>query len=489
MKKTRLVSCLLVGLIAVQAFAQEKKPLQFNRAGKFRIAQFTDLHWTHGSPNCETTAAVIRDVLKTEKPDLAIVTGDVVWEKPEREPWAVIARLFEEAETPFAVVLGNHDAESSTLISRSEIFDLLSRSPWFVGEKGPEDIHGCGNYVLTVRGAKANAKTAALLYFLDSNAYPSNPRFGTYAPVYFDQIRWYRTTSDRFTAGNDDTPYPALAFFHIPLPEYREPLLRKEYAGHGPTGGGRGGSGGSGAVNTGLFASILEKKDVMGLFVGHIHGNDYIGIEKEIALAYGRKTGEDGGGNLPRGARIIELFENERVFDSWIRTRQTKELVFHYPSGISSVDEETMTYLPAQKVSPRKQGVGYTFYEGDFQSVDQIAAAHEVGRGILPAFSVDNAPAEDRFAYDFKAWIRIPKRGVYHFYTAADDGSRFLIDGLAVIDTTARHASAKVALEAGFHDLRVLYFEKNGGEFLEVSFETPTLRRQPIPKKWLFVRE
>ncbi|MDR1920011.1 MAG: metallophosphoesterase, partial [Tannerellaceae bacterium] len=131
--------------------AQEKFQFKFNSNGKFKIVQFTDLHWTHGEPSCEKTAATIKAVLEAEKPDLAILTGDIACNVPAREPWTDIPRIFEEMKTPFAAVFGNHDAEPSTKISRPEIMEILCRSPYFVGEKGPDDIHGCGNYVLPVR--------------------------------------------------------------------------------------------------------------------------------------------------------------------------------------------------------------------------------------------------------------------------------------------------------------------------------------------------
>ena len=67
-----------------------------------------------------------------------------------------------------------------------------------------------------------------------------------------------------------------------------------------------------------MFASFLDMRDVMGVFVGHDHDNDFIGIDKGIALGYGRVTGADAYGELTRGARIIELYEDQFKFDTWI---------------------------------------------------------------------------------------------------------------------------------------------------------------------------
>ena len=273
MKKT-ICMITFCALASAALWAQDRPKLSFRADGKFKIAQFTDLHWTHGAVTCARTTATIKAVLEAEKPDVAILTGDVVWRTPDREPWTDIPKIFEDARTPFAVVFGNHDAEGGTKITRAEIMDILLRSPWFIGEKGPDDIHGVGNYILPVYGSKSN-RPAALLYCFDSNAY--DPKYGPNAPVYFDQIAWYRRQSDAITAGNDGTPLPALAFFHIPLPEYNNLIGQRN------TLGTNGEKPCPPNFNTGLFSAFIDREDVMGAFVGHDHNNDYIGLEGHIA--------------------------------------------------------------------------------------------------------------------------------------------------------------------------------------------------------------
>ena len=79
---------------------------------------------------------------------------------------------------------------------------------------------------------------------------------------------------------------------------------------------------------------MVELKDVMGVFVGHDHENEYAGSLQGICLAYGRVTGLDGYGNMARGARVIELTEGEQEFDTWIRTGDGNILhKIHYPTS------------------------------------------------------------------------------------------------------------------------------------------------------------
>ncbi|SCQ18610.1 metallophosphoesterase [Tannerella forsythia] len=473
-------------LLCVYAWALPAKEsavtLRFDEAGRFRIAQFTDLHWSHRSPNCATTVATIKHILDTEKPHLAILTGDVVTDAPAREAWQAIAAIFAETKIPFAVTMGNHDAEAG--ISRKEIFALLKDRPYFVGEEGPADIYGTGNYVLPVMRAQS-ADVAALLYCFDSNDYPAQTKYGHYDWIRFDQIEWYRKISRHYTQANGGVPLPALSFFHIPLPEYDHVERRHT------TLGTKGEGNASPKINSGLFASLVEMGDVMGIFAGHDHDNDFIGIEYDIALAFGRVTGTDAYGKLERGARIIELYQDKFRFDTWIRTPSGKEQLYYFPSGLSAADETGMQYLPALEGAPSKQGVSYIYYEGDFQSTSQMTQSEPVGKGTMPALSIREAPREDHFGYEFRTWINIPERGVYRFYTFSDDGSRLLIDGHEVVDNdgsgSPRRKDGKIALEAGWHELKVLYFESYMGQVLEVGFSSKEIRETTLSESMLFV--
>lgn len=475
-----ILTALFASLILLGAYAQ--KSVAF-REGKLKIVQLTDIHWDPQSKNCAQTAQTIEAVLALEKPDIAMLTGDVVTEKPGPEGWKAIIALLEKAQVPFTVMMGNHDAE---VMPKQEIYDLLAQSPYFIGEKGPETIHGCGNYVVPVYGAD-HKTTKALLYCIDSNDYPESKDYGTYDWIHFDQVAWYRQTSARFTKENGGNPLPALAFFHIALPEY------DAIPNNGTMLGEKNEGSGASKINSGLFASFIEMGDVMGAFVGHDHDNDFIGTHYQIALAYGRVTGTDAYGDLERGMRVIELKENERSFDTWVRTPTKKGNIFYYPSGLTSLDEEQMSYLPATTTKAGKPGVAYTYYEGKFKSTADVLKAQPVKEGTFRNFSIKEAAADDHFGYQFHSLINIPEKGVYKFHIYSDDGARLFIDGQEVIDNDGSHsageATGKVALEKGFHEIRVIYFEDYMGQALEIGITGKNLPKQVLPDEMLFLPE
>ena len=192
--------------------------LRFDENGEFLIAQFTDIHWDNASENNSLTRESINYVLESQRPDLVTLTGDIVTEPPAADGWNEIAMIFEEAEIPWCVTLGNHDAEID-VSDRQEIFTILSSYPHFVGEAGHPEVEGAGNYLLPIIGNRDD-NTHFLVYAIDTHNKPTDDYYGHYDWIKLNQIEWYRSVSDNFTRLNNDRPLPALAFMHIPINEY-----------------------------------------------------------------------------------------------------------------------------------------------------------------------------------------------------------------------------------------------------------------------------
>ena len=478
MKKLFLLTFLAFATIA-SAYSHE---LRFKN-GRLKIAQLTDIHWDPKSSNNVKNFDILLKVLNEEKPDVAIVTGDVVTEQPAKKGWEDIVSIFEKTQIPFAVTMGNHDYEKW---AEDSIYDFLASCHLFIGENGPRELSGTGNYILPVKASDGSNEIKSLLYCFDSHAYPENDQWGHYDWIHLDQINWYKNESVHYTKFSGK-PLPALAFFHIALPEIRE-VSKKE-----GTFGNRNEGSGAPRINSGLFSQFLECKDVMGIFVGHDHDNDYIGQHYDIAIGYGRVSGLDAYGELERGIRVISLYEDDFRFDTWITTSKGREPSYYYPSGITSKMEEESEYLKAKKVTPSQKGISFAYYEGEFTHTDHLKTKGKVkDKGIMPAISITEAPAEDHFGYDFKGLINIPEKGIYNFSCYSDDGSLLYIDGKVVVDNNGSHsaerATGRIALEKGCHDIRLLYFEDYMGQELRVLVSSKNIKEQILPIDWLFVK-
>lgn len=314
---------LLSGMSGVQARQPE---LKFNQNKKFKIVQFTDVHMKYGNPASDAALERMSEVLDAEKPDLVVFTGDMVWSKPAAEGLREVMKPVVAHQVPFCVVYGNHDEEQG--LTPEELYDVVKTIPYNITPNRVKGLSGFTNYVLPV-AASDNKKTAAVLYCLDSHTYAQQKGVGGYAWFEFDQINWFLENSASMTKRNGGTPLPALAFFHIPLPEYGEAAsdesaimtgIRKEKSC-------------CPKLNSGMFTAMRQAGDVMATFAGHDHDNDYAVYWKGILLCYGRYTGGNTVyNNLPNGARVIELNEGERTFKTWIRLKNNEIVqISEYP--------------------------------------------------------------------------------------------------------------------------------------------------------------
>lgn len=324
----------LLFIIIISGFAGTAKPgnkLNFNKNGEFKIVQFTDTHIELKEQKNLEVYETIKKVLASEKPDFVVLTGDVVTEDNPQEAIRLISDIFEKAKTPWAIIFGNHESEHN--LSRKDLAVFVEKLPYCINANDSKS-HGYSNFIVPVSGN--NGKPAAQLYFMDSNEYSTlEPVVGGWGWFTHQQVGWYREHSRNLTASNNGLPFPALAFFHIPLPEYSAAWNNKV----NPPVGVKNEDPCSPEINTGMFAAMLECGDVMGTFVGHDHINDYIGVQYGIALAYGRVTKTMADADDPKaGGRVILLKEGERKFDTWIREANgNKVLECKYPGSFVQV--------------------------------------------------------------------------------------------------------------------------------------------------------
>ena len=308
--KNIFVCCLFFLLILYSSEGTaQRSNLMFNEDGRFKIAQFTDIHYKPGVPESEPTVELIREVLLEEQPDLVVFTGDIVCGTPAAEGWHSVLAPVVEAGIPFAFTPGNHDDEYD--LTRDQIIKVLNTIPGYLGKK-PSAASRYGDYMLEVKSKKN--KDGMLLYFFDSNAYSTLEGMEGYGWFSFKQVNWYNTQRQK-NVRKWGKALPALAFFHIPVPEYR-----LAFDSGAKRTGQRNEDECAPNINTGMFAALLQGREVMGTFAGHDHVNDYLVNYYGIGLAYGRWSGgKTTYGDLQHGSRIIVLEEDKRRFETWIR--------------------------------------------------------------------------------------------------------------------------------------------------------------------------
>ena len=290
-----------------QAFAQNT--LRFKK-GQFKIVQITDLHYKLGVKASEQGLACVREMVETEKPDLVVVTGDIIYSAPADSTLSVVLKTFAQLGVPFCMTFGNHDYDFKT--PAVALYNQMQKIPNCVMPV----LQGKNtDYSLPILSSNGK-RTAAVLYCIDTHNKPAIGGIGGYQWISHNQITWYRQRSTVYKQKNGGRPVPSLAFLHIPLPEFNYATDNTQC----PMYGSRLEKAYSPSINSGMFASIKEMGDIMGVFCGHDHDNDYAVSYFNVLLAHGRFSGGNTEYNhLTRGARVIVLKEGKREFDTWIR--------------------------------------------------------------------------------------------------------------------------------------------------------------------------
>lgn len=306
MKQLLLLAVLLI------AFKSHGQQLKFNTDKTFKIVQFTDIHYVANKEASKVSLHMMNATLDAEKPNMVVFTGDIVVGAPTAQGWDEVLETVISRKIPYLITLGNHDDESEW--TRSQVAEYVSKKPFLLNKN--IQINGVDGYLnSSVAIFDSENRTAAILYAMDSQAYSKNTKVKGYGWFASNQVDWFRKESDKYKEAQKDT-LPALAFFHIPLPEYtlafndmKNKRVGVRYEAECPP-----------SINTGMFAAMLESGDVMGTFVGHDHVNDYLVDYYGIALTYGCFSGSANTYQRSKnGARIIKLFENERKFETFIR--------------------------------------------------------------------------------------------------------------------------------------------------------------------------
>lgn len=308
MKKLILTFVLMALTIAVNA-----QQLKFSSNGEFKILQFTDAHYVLGTHKSDVVIKCINELVDAEHPDLVVFTGDNVYSSPAAKALQVVLDCISQKNVPFVMLFGNHDEQFDC--THAQLYDQM--------RKAPNDIQPDRNgvespdYVLGITSSDGK-RNAANLYCLDSHSMSKMPGEEGYAWMTFEQVEWYRQQARKIKEMNGGDTVPALAFFHIPVREYNEAAENEDAILIGT----RMEKACSPDLNTGMFTAMKESGDVMGMFVGHDHDNDYATMYHGILLAYGRFTGGNTEYNhLSNGGRVIILKEGKRSFDTYIRLR------------------------------------------------------------------------------------------------------------------------------------------------------------------------
>lgn len=135
-------------------------------------------------------------------------------------------------------------------------------------------------------------------------------------------------------------------------------------------------------------------------------------------------------------------------------------------------------------------GLRYMAYEGEWTSLDALVTREPVERGECTTFDLALATRDEQCALVFEGYLEAPFDGVYMLSTSSDDGSRLWIGETLVVDNDGLHGprerKGEIALAAGWHPLRVAWFNASGGRSLDVRWSSPNIPDRSIEASALF---
>jgi len=95
------------------------------------------------------------------------------------------------------------------------------------------------------------------------------------------------------------------------------------------------------------------------------------------------------------------------------------------------------------------------------------------------------------YGVKYEGYIKVPNDNLYTFFLNNDDGAVLYINDEPIINNDGLHApeemSNSVILKSGYHKIKVVFFQKGGGQALDVSIESAGFPNQVIPREMLFI--
>lgn len=284
-----------------------KPELKFNANNEFTILQFTDLHYGYSFIENSRTNAIQIKLIENIRPDLVIITGDLVSGYLCRNQcpglfennWLQFSKIYTKLKQPYALIFGNHDLDAELTAEQIANLEFSNNFSIFNGSR-KIDPFSFSNYKVSINSNFSN-QTEFNLWMFDTRSMNCQGNEFSYGCIGDQQLKWFAQESE--ISRSDNQYISGLVFFHIPLPEFMQ--LWNIYE----TGGVKGESVSCPLANSGAFEEFKKRGNVKGVYCGHDHNNDFQGTYKGVQFAYGRKTGFGSymSRDLQKGGRVIKI--------------------------------------------------------------------------------------------------------------------------------------------------------------------------------------
>ena len=300
-----------------------KHTLRFRNDGTFRVLMMSDIQ--DKLDYDPRTLTGMRRLIEETDPDLVIWGGDncdgrkLKKHEELREYLKIFTVPMEEKQIPWMHVFGNHDYDIE--VSGEEQSRLYEEYPHCISMQTP-GIPGVTNYMVPVLAHDSDHVAYAIYAFdskykdveyrpgvtVDDVLLPNRPKhFRKWDTIRFEQQLWYWNLSKALEA-QEGHLVRAMAVMHVPPHEITMVINNPEQSGyigfadeklHCPM------------LNSGVYATMLERGDVDIIAAGHLHRDVTDGVYGGIRICLDACAGfAPSGDDQRRGGRVFVIRED-----------------------------------------------------------------------------------------------------------------------------------------------------------------------------------
>lgn len=273
----------------------------------FTVVLTTDLHIDRTKELVNKTIDMLIKHLEAVKPDLLILTGDIIVTDHQQVDCVQFAQMLEEIGIYWAFVFGNHEAREEKEFHKYFMMKNLSKFDHCLSKFGPPELFGYGNFFVNIMNGPDSLLKSFAFFDSGRDIYPRYIKEydlpedyeGTSDFIKTNQIEWYLSNVKKLKKDYGDG-VKTMLFMHIPVPEYAEVMDFDENEKPVPNGvpkdncellyGVMHETVACSKYNSGLFDAAKEA-GAEAFFSGHDHINDFDVLYKGVRLIYAQMGG------------------------------------------------------------------------------------------------------------------------------------------------------------------------------------------------------
>lgn len=268
----------------------------------FRIVSTSDLHFGDDPVLRDKCMGMLMRHIEDTKPDLVVLTGDIILGKYQHLDAVQFARFMEKIGVYWAFVFGNHEAREEKGRFKELLMKCQTNFPHCLARQGKKELFGLCNYCINILGSEN--KILKTLFMFDSGRdildeyreeHGCPKEYDSYDFIKYNQMNWYENKLKILEKQYGEVK--SFMYMHIPIKEYEIAVTQDENGDFIFTDkceilyGNVFESVGSSKLNTGLFALIKKLGSTQAMFCGHDHVNDFCALYDGVYLVYNQPGG------------------------------------------------------------------------------------------------------------------------------------------------------------------------------------------------------